>query len=173
MTLDQVMDCIFMFEADTLHFIYANQGGIQQVGYSAEELFKMTPVDLKPEFTEKSFRAMIIPLLDGTRESLAFTTVHLTKEGNHIPLEVFLQYVRPTDERGRFVAVIRDISQRLHEAKEKEKLQTQLLHTQKLESVGQLAAGIAHEINTPVQYISSNIDFLEEGFIPFLIHNCF
>jgi len=65
---------------------------------------------------------------------------------------------------GRFVAIVRDISQRMEEAKEKEKLQSQLLHTQKLESVGQLAAGIAHEINTPTQYIGTNIDFLEDGF---------
>ncbi len=164
MTLDQIMDCVFMFLPDTLHFIYVNQGGMQQVGYSAEELFEMTPIDLKPEFTEESFRAMIAPLLEDTRKSLTFTTVHLTKTGDRIPVEVFLQYVKSTGEIGRFVAVVRDISQRLHEAREKEKLQSQLLHTQKLESVGQLAAGIAHELNTPTQYIGTNIAFLEDGF---------
>lgn len=42
--------------------------------------------------------------------------------------------------------------------------QTQLLQAKKLESVGQLAAGIAHEINTPAQFIGSNIDFLNESF---------
>lgn len=42
--------------------------------------------------------------------------------------------------------------------------QARLLQAKKLESVGQLAAGIAHEINTPAQFIGSNIDFLEESF---------
>ena len=42
--------------------------------------------------------------------------------------------------------------------------QAQLVQAQKLESVGQLAAGIAHEINTPAQFIGSNIDFLDESF---------
>ena len=42
--------------------------------------------------------------------------------------------------------------------------QTRLLHAQKMESVGQLAAGIAHEINTPAQFIGSNIQFLGEAF---------
>ena len=40
----------------------------------------------------------------------------------------------------------------------------QLYQAQKLESVGQLAAGIAHEINTPTQYVGSNIEFLQEAF---------
>ena len=43
-------------------------------------------------------------------------------------------------------------------------LREQLLQAQKLESVGQLAAGIAHEINTPVQYIGDNVRFLRDSF---------
>jgi PAS domain S-box-containing protein len=46
--------------------------------------------------------------------------------------------------------------QRLQEAKR--------IQSMKLESIGELAAGIAHEINTPIQFIGSNIDFLRDGF---------
>ena len=42
-------------------------------------------------------------------------------------------------------------------------LQQQLLQAQKMESIGQLAAGIAHEINTPTQYISDNVRFLQDA----------
>jgi signal transduction histidine kinase len=42
--------------------------------------------------------------------------------------------------------------------------QAQLVEAQKLESIGQLAAGVAHEINTPVQYVSDNTTFLTESF---------
>lgn len=42
--------------------------------------------------------------------------------------------------------------------------QSQLLETSKLEAIGQLAAGIAHEINTPIQYVSDNASFLETAF---------
>jgi two-component system, NtrC family, sensor kinase len=47
---------------------------------------------------------------------------------------------------------------------EKLLLERDLAQAQKLEAVGQLAAGIAHEINTPIQYIGDNISFLKDSF---------
>ncbi len=41
--------------------------------------------------------------------------------------------------------------------------QTQLLSAQKMEAIGSLAAGIAHEINTPIQYVSDNVSFLRDS----------
>jgi PAS domain S-box-containing protein len=50
------------------------------------------------------------------------------------------------------------------ELKERERMVIELHLAQKLESVGRLAAGIAHEINTPIQYIGDSIHFLKSGF---------
>ena len=47
---------------------------------------------------------------------------------------------------------------------EKEVIQSKMLHSQKLESVGHLAAGIAHEINTPAQFLGTNMEFLDDSF---------
>jgi PAS domain S-box-containing protein len=43
-------------------------------------------------------------------------------------------------------------------------IETELFQAHKLEAVGQLAAGIAHEINTPIQYIGDNLRFLQDSF---------
>ena len=47
---------------------------------------------------------------------------------------------------------------------EQKKIEAQLMLSQKMESIGQLAAGIAHEINTPMQYIGDNTIFLSDAF---------
>ena len=46
---------------------------------------------------------------------------------------------------------------------ERKLLESQLVQAQKLESIGQLAAGIAHEINTPIQYIGDSAEFLRSA----------
>ncbi|QGG48295.1 two-component system sensor histidine kinase NtrB [Heliorestis convoluta] len=56
-----------------------------------------------------------------------------------------------------YVLVFRDIT-------EQKRNESQLALSQKLESIGQLASGIAHEINTPMQYVGDNTSFLQEAF---------
>jgi PAS domain S-box-containing protein len=46
---------------------------------------------------------------------------------------------------------------------EQKEIEAQLAHTNKLESIGQLAAGVAHEINTPTQYVGDNLHFLDQS----------
>ena len=47
---------------------------------------------------------------------------------------------------------------------ERKILESQLAQAQKLESIGQLAAGVAHELNTPIQYVGDNARFLQNSF---------
>ncbi len=62
------------------------------------------------------------------------------------------------------VAIVRDIRERIAQQDENDRIQTELLQKQKLESVGQLAAGLCYEINTPTQFIGSNIEFFSDSF---------
>jgi PAS domain S-box-containing protein len=111
-TLDQTLDSIFMFRENDFHFIYVNEGAIKQVGYTYHELMEMTPLDIKPEFTLERFQGMVQPLRDGTQSSLTFDTVHRHKNGHDIPVEIFLQFVRKEGKDPRYVAIVRDITER-------------------------------------------------------------
>ena len=62
------------------------------------------------------------------------------------------------------VLISRDITLRKQMERDREQAEIQVRHSQKLEAIGQLAAGIAHEINTPTQYIGDNTTFLKDAF---------
>jgi len=59
---------------------------------------------------------------------------------------------------------ISDVTVEIAEAATRERLEKELQLAQKLEGVGQLAAGVAHEINTPMQYVGDNLLFLSKAF---------
>ena len=117
--LDVVEDGVFMFDAATLRFRYVNEGAVAQVGYSRTELLGMTPVDLKPEFTDASFRQLLEPLLTAETSSVHLTTLHRHRDGTSFPVEIFLQSPSPTHgEDQACVALVRDIRERLDQEQE-------------------------------------------------------
>ncbi len=67
-----------------------------------------------------------------------------------------------------YLLTISDINERKHSQKALSALNQQLLNAEKLASIGQLAAGIAHEINNPVGYIRSNLDILADYIGPII-----
>ena len=111
-TLDQTLECVFMFNPDTLRFTYVNKGAMQQVGYSEHELMQMTPLNIKPEHTTESFQKLLDPMRTGAQPSATFQTIHRHKDGHDIPVEIFLQLVRLEGQDPSFVAIVIDISER-------------------------------------------------------------
>jgi PAS domain S-box-containing protein len=79
------------------------------------------------------------------------------KDGSKIWITMSIRAIRQNGVVIRYEGMCEDCTER-------NLLREQLLQAQKLESVGQLAAGIAHEINTPIQYVGDNIRFLKDSF---------
>ena len=86
-------------------------------------------------------------------------SIRLRKNGVRIP--VLVTYSPIWNGSGTIIgacSISTDITER-------KLLESQLAQAQKLESIGQLAAGIAHEINTPIQYVGDNVRFLRDSFV--------
>ena len=82
----------------------------------------------------------------------SFTNPHIEFSGREIEIKGEINYL---------ITLI-DINERKHSQKALSSLNEQLVHAEKLASIGQLSAGIAHEINNPVGFIRSNLDVLDD-----------
>ena len=81
-----------------------------------------------------------------------------TKAGESLP--VLFKGAPLYGEDGRLIGAVCLAA----DVREKRQLELELRHAQKLESVGQLAAGVAHEVNTPIQFAGDSVYFLQEAF---------
>jgi len=118
---------------------------------------------LTPPESHEAAARRFSDFLHGSLESTLSKVIEieaLHKDGRRLPVEVAVSSLH-IDGQWCAVALMSDISQR-------KRLEAELAESQKLEAIGRLASGLAHEINTPVQYTVNNLRFLEEGFGPLL-----
>mgnify|MGYP003642769889 FL=1 len=159
---------IYVFDAITFKFINVNKEAQRNLGYTIEELVKMTPVNIKPELSQPKFRELIQPLLKGKMEKLKFETVHGRKNGSSYPVEVHLQLSAIGDNKV-FVAMILDITERKNYTEklektvdERTKQLTEALAVEKElnELKTRFLSLVSHEFKTPLSSILTSITLL-------------
>ncbi len=158
--LDESLNEIYIFDAESLCFVQVNRGGRENLGYEMDELARMTPVDLKPEFTPERFAALLEPLRAGEREALRFETVHRRQDGSTYPVEVSLQ-LSHSGERPLFVAVMLDISHRRGAEQERELLIRRLQEANEVKA--EFVSTMSHELRTPLNAVIGYTQLLEAG----------
>jgi len=154
--MEGVTNAIYVIDLED-NFTLTNRASSKITGYAVDELvgqsFSMllegdTLLELNRQLTR-------VKALGATISQ--FETEFVRKNRTKVFVNINLS---PLYEDGKIISVVgtaEDITRR-------KELERQLLQAQKLESVGQLASGIAHEINTPTQYVGDNIRFLQESF---------
>ena len=117
---------IYIFDEKNYRFKFINEGALRNLGYTLDQMNQMTPVDIKPEFTLKSYEKHIDPLIKNKVTMLVFETVQQRSDESIYPVEVHLQLINRENERV-FLAVINDITIR-KKAEKEIKLRDELLH---------------------------------------------
>jgi PAS domain S-box-containing protein len=109
--LDDSLNEIYVFDAETLHYTQANRGARENLGYSLAALLDLTPLDLMPGLTPEDLLALLAPLHSGQQDRIRFTTHQRRRNGSVYPVEVDLQLSRGGASK-EFVAIALDITER-------------------------------------------------------------
>lgn len=152
--IDRSINEVYIFHPRTLQFLYANYGAQKNLRYSMDELETMTPLDLKPDFSETEFRALLQPLLDGSARVIRFETYHLRKDWSRYTVDVSVE-IEATEAGSVFVAMIRDITREVTERNAKDAIVSDL------ETLNQF---ISHDMVAPLRQGLFICNQLEEKF---------
>jgi PAS domain S-box-containing protein len=137
------------------HFLEVNNAYCQMVGYSCDELLEMGISDIEAVENQEGIAMRIVKIMNDGKDH--FETRHRHKDGRIIDVDVSVTYVEVSG--GKMIIFIRDMTER-------KKMQEQLIAQDRLASIGELTAGVAHELNNPLTSVVGFSELLCERDIP-------
>jgi len=140
-------------------FVEWNEALERMFGYSGEEFAALRFQDLLHPEDRAGSVAAFTAIVRGERDHNDMERRYLHKDGRTIHLHYRVGALR--DSSGRFhraIGIVEDVTAQVELEAEKRRMQAQLALTDRMASLGTLAAGVAHEINNPLSYVVGNVD---------------
>lgn len=155
--IDSLPNCIYVKDTGG-KYVLVNEPFAQLFNITADQAIGKTAADFVPHEVLKKTQLEDEKIFGGIEEKYAYEEKLVDLLGKEYWMQAIKLPLLDAEGNPRYVlGIINDLTER-------KILEAQLQHSQKLESIGQLAAGIAHEINTPTQFVSDNTHFLREVF---------
>jgi PAS domain S-box-containing protein len=136
--------------------VYLNPAASEMLGYTEEELMELDPSKMIPADELEDLRRLRAKLDDETLVDIELESTRTRKDGSEIDVEVRQFFTAFKGEPALFVSM-RDISER-------KQMQAQMMRMDRMIAVGTLAAGVAHEINNPLAFVTGNATLLQTEF---------
>ncbi len=108
--LDDAAEEIYIFDAHSLYLSEANRQAREQLGYSLEQLQRMTPLHLMPDLDHRQFEHDLNALRNGELRQVVYRKQHLRQDGSRYPVAVRLSYSQE-EEPPVFMALAQDITE--------------------------------------------------------------
>lgn len=143
--VDTVADEIFITDARTFRYVYANASAQRSLGYGIDELRRMTPMEVTPGLTRETFAGYVDQLRAGARQ-VVYEGVRRRSDGHVFPVEIRAQLLSAGGQEA-LVSTAHDISER----KAMETLKDQFISV------------VNHELRTPLTSIHGAVKLLEHG----------
>ena len=147
---------MLLVDPDTGMVVDANPAAIRYYGWSREDLLDKRIGEINTLSAEE-IGAALASVLSGQRNSFEFK--HRLADGSVRDVEVYSGSLQVAG-KVRIYSIVHDVTDRKQAEEQRERLQEQLLQAQKLESVGRLAGGVAHDLNNLLSPILGYSDVL-------------
>jgi len=153
---DQNPTPMFIFDPVSIAFLRANAAALALYGYAQEAFVGQSALIICPEEDRARLAKAIAAGGEGTHTG---KWRHLCRDGTELRVNV-VSHAFNLDGRAVRLVIVNDETERLRAEETLAATQSQLMQADKMSSVGQLAAGVAHEINNPIGYVYSNLGSL-------------